>query len=232
MTVDPNVPGTRSLKDCLDDRRLREIAERIRARIRRTVADIIDTGLDLAQVKSAVDHGQFTDWIEREFSMSMRTAQRYMQAAEWAEGKNDIVSHLPPKTLYLLAAKSTSVEIQTDVLQSLEADKKPDIRQIEERVRDARWPAKFKGIDGEAVDATLLPPEPDRWSSKSARLFNKTTDSLVIKLEVMLEGDFPHLVGAERMVVLHKLLHARKEINSVIRKLQFALRQALEDRGT
>ena len=100
--------------------------------------------------------------------MSIRTAQRYMQAAEWAEGKNDIVSYLPPKTLYLLAAKSTPVEIQTDVLQSLEAGKKPNIRQIEERVRDARWTAKFKGIDREAVDAILLPPEPDRWSSKRA----------------------------------------------------------------
>ena len=122
----------------LADHQLHEIAERIRARIRRTVADILDTGRDLVQVKAALDHGQFTDWIEREFSMSMRSAQRFMQAAEWAEGKNDIVSHLPPNTLHLLAAKSTPEDIQTEVVSTLKAGKSIDPRQIEARIGMAR----------------------------------------------------------------------------------------------
>ena len=98
----------------LDAPLIQEIAERIRARIRRTVADIIETGRDLAQVKAALDHGEFGEWIDHEFSMTMRTAQNYIRAATWAEGKNEIISHLPPRTLYLLSAKSTPEEIQAE----------------------------------------------------------------------------------------------------------------------
>ena len=130
------LPATES--KALADHQLHQIAERIRTRIRRTVTDIIDTGQDLAQVKASHDHGQFSEWIEREFSMSMRTAQRYMQAAEWAEGKNDIVAHLPPTTLYLLADKSTPKEIQAKVVSDLEAGKEIDPRQIKDRVAEAR----------------------------------------------------------------------------------------------
>ena len=41
--------------------------------------------------------------------------------------------------------------------------------------------------------ATLLPPEPDHWSSKRARLLNDTTEEIALKLDVMLEGNLPHL---------------------------------------
>ena len=83
------------------------IAERIRQRIRRTTADIIETGRDLRLVKERLDHGQFVTWINSEFGMSSRSAQRFMVASEWAEDKSDTVSHLPPNTLYTLSAKST-----------------------------------------------------------------------------------------------------------------------------
>lgn len=73
----------------LDAPELHEIAERIRARIRRTAMDIIETGQDLIQAKQALGHGKFGEWIEAEFNMSLRTAQNYMRAAEWAEGKSE-----------------------------------------------------------------------------------------------------------------------------------------------
>ncbi len=69
-------------------------------------------------------------------------------------------------------------------------------------------------------DATLLPPDPDRWSSKRARLFNETTDDLVLRLKSMLGNEFPRLDDAERAIVEDKLDRARKELNSVIRKLK------------
>ena len=75
-------------------------------------------------------------------------------------------------------------------------------------------------LDGKAVDATLLPAEPDRWSSKRARLFNETASDLVLRLDTMLENDFPRLNDAEQTVVQHKLLQARKDVNSIIRKLK------------
>ena len=70
-------PAIRETKP-LDQGALQEIAERIRSRYRRAVADIVETGRDLAQVKSALDHGEFGEWIDREFGMTMRTAQRYI----------------------------------------------------------------------------------------------------------------------------------------------------------
>ena len=122
----------------LDAPLIQEIADRIRARIRRTVADIIDNGQDLAQVKAALDHGEFGEWIDHEFGMTMRTAQNYIRAAAWAEGKNEIISHLPPRTLYLLSAKSTPEEIQAEFVSDLKAGKPVDVRMIKCRITDAR----------------------------------------------------------------------------------------------
>src|SRR5438270_10357528 len=71
------------------------------ARIReRLCAPIIDVGKDLLQVKARLEHGQFIEWVERECGINKRTAQRMMVAAEWAEGKGDIVTLLPPSVLY------------------------------------------------------------------------------------------------------------------------------------
>ena len=117
---------------------LQEIAEGIRVRIRRTVADIIETGRDLARVKAALDHGEFTDWIEREFSMSIRTAQNYMQAFELTSGKSETVALLPPATLYKLAARSTPEELKAEVISTLKSGKSIDPRQIEARIGMAR----------------------------------------------------------------------------------------------
>ena len=44
----------------LSTNELEVIADRIRARIRRTVEDIIETGRDLIRVKAGLDHGEFT----------------------------------------------------------------------------------------------------------------------------------------------------------------------------
>ncbi len=70
------------------------IAEGIRQRIRRTTADIIETGKDLRFVKERVGHGQVATWINSAFGWSSRSAQRFMGASEWAGRKSDTVSLL------------------------------------------------------------------------------------------------------------------------------------------
>lgn len=114
------------------------IAERIRQRIRRTTADIIETGKDLRLVKERLGHGQFATWINSEFGMSPRSAQRFMGASEWAEDKSDTVSHLLPTTLYTLSAKATPELIREQVIADIEAGNQIDPREIAERVRMAR----------------------------------------------------------------------------------------------
>ena len=86
---------------------LQAVTARIKDRLTRQVSDIIETGRDLIEVKSKLQHGQFEMWLAQEFNMTDRTARRFMQAATWAEGKSDTVSVLTPTVVYLLSAKNT-----------------------------------------------------------------------------------------------------------------------------
>jgi hypothetical protein len=95
---------------------LRASAVSIRARVAKTTQDIIDTGQELAAAKQHLDHGQFAAWVEAEVGIDHRTAQRYMAAARLADGKNDIVSHLPPTTVHRLASKSAPIEVVNEVI--------------------------------------------------------------------------------------------------------------------
>ena len=117
---------------------LNDIAERIRTRMRRTIRDIIETGSYLIQVKAALDHGQFTDWIAREFAMSERTARNYMQAAAWAEGKTEMVADLAPQTLYLLASASTPKDIGAEVMEGIKAGHRIDHAELKKRVKNRK----------------------------------------------------------------------------------------------
>lgn len=76
----------------------------------------MEIGRELIAAKEQLPHGQFTPWIDAEFGMTERTAQRYMSAAEWATGKTDIVSVLAPTTIYLLSSKSTPVVAEEQVI--------------------------------------------------------------------------------------------------------------------
>src|SRR4051794_22974901 len=82
----------------------RAVADRIKERNRVTWAAILDTGLDLLEIKQQLQHGSFLGWIEHEFGMTERTAQNYMRAASEFGDKSEIVADLPLTTIYTLAA--------------------------------------------------------------------------------------------------------------------------------
>jgi len=98
--------------------RIQVKAESIRARMKRTADDIIAIGLDLIDVKEDLGHGQFEHWISAEFDMNLRSAQRFMQAAERfdSQSKSDKLSSLPVSVLYLLASPSIPDEVVEGVL--------------------------------------------------------------------------------------------------------------------
>jgi hypothetical protein len=86
-------------------------------RIRRSVGkSIIEIGKDLVAAKHYLSHGAFLRWVESEVGIPARTAQAYMQVAQWATGKNATVALLPPTLLYLLSAPSTPKDFIDDVL--------------------------------------------------------------------------------------------------------------------
>lgn len=109
---------------------LRTRAERIRAQYTNTVIEI---GRELLSVKTRLQHGDFISWVKFECGLSPRTAQRMMQAADWAGDKGVTVSLLPPTILYDLSAPSTPVQVIEGVLKRLEAGEPviPDVVKCE-----------------------------------------------------------------------------------------------------
>ncbi len=91
-------------------------AKAIRALGRRAIADIIRIGEHLIDAKAIVGHGGWLAWLEREFGWAERTARNYMSAAELA-AKSAIVADLDidAGALYLLAARSTPLEVVADI---------------------------------------------------------------------------------------------------------------------
>ncbi len=85
--------------------------ERIKAR---TVVTVIENGRDLLEVRNALGHGHFTQWLEQTFPFTDRTAQRWMNAAERYGGKTDIMSVLND-TVLMLAAPSTPEEVRQEI---------------------------------------------------------------------------------------------------------------------
>ena len=96
---------------------LRAQAARIRKLVKTTTSTIIEVGRDLAAVKAHLKHGQFGDWVEAECGFSLRTAENYIRAKEFAEGKSATVALLNPGTVYRLAAKGTPPELVDAVVE-------------------------------------------------------------------------------------------------------------------
>jgi hypothetical protein len=95
---------------------LRAEASRIRKMVNITTEAIIGIGAALISIKQSLEHGQFGDWVEAECGFGLRTAENYIKASQFAEGKTKCVSHLHPATVYRLAANSAPPPIVQAVL--------------------------------------------------------------------------------------------------------------------
>lgn len=94
---------------------VREAAQRIKLRLRRSAEDIIEIGKDLLAVKARIGHGNFLPWIEAEFGMGHSAAYRFINVAEVYGSKLPTVGSLPPTALYELAAPKTPPEVREEV---------------------------------------------------------------------------------------------------------------------
>jgi hypothetical protein len=103
--------------------------ERIQVRLRKTVEDIILIGQDLSLIKENLAHGQFTDWISKNFEMNHRTANNFINAYTRFKDRVDLLDHVKPSILYQLAAPSTPDEVVDEVI---EMDKSPTVKELEE----------------------------------------------------------------------------------------------------
>jgi hypothetical protein len=128
-----------------DDEFLREAADRLRLRLSRTAQDIIEIGRELIAVKDRVGHGNFLPWIDREFAMTAKSAERLMSVAEKFGDKINIVSNLLPTVLYELAAPNTTEEVRTEIVDRAESGERisvADVQATKEKAKQRAYVAE------------------------------------------------------------------------------------------
>jgi hypothetical protein len=97
---------------------LKQLVRKIRAALRRETTNKIEIGQFLIESREHLEHGEWLPWLEQNFNLSERTAQRYIAAFTYVASKaksdtmsdftkSDAVSgfaNLAPGVLYALAA--------------------------------------------------------------------------------------------------------------------------------
>jgi phage protein D len=130
----------------LDDEDLatecRAAAGRIKGRHRTVILEIVEIGRDLIAIQAMMPHGAWGPWIESEVGFTDRTAQNYMHAAVFAEGKSETVSLLPPATLYALASPKADPDVRQQVLDDVKAGKVMKTADVKEKLAEARTAKK------------------------------------------------------------------------------------------
>ena len=168
--------------------KVRNAADRIRERIKKTVEDIIEVGNDLLTVKEVLPHGHFLPWLKGEFGWSERSAQNFMSVAE--KFKSAKIADLPiqPSAAYLLAAPSVPDEAREKAVEKAEAGEEITFAAAREIVAEARKkkrPRRQKTMPADKLAGRLvsaLERYRDRWDPKEmaelARRLREFADSL------------------------------------------------------
>jgi Protein of unknown function (DUF3102) len=153
------------------------ITGELRTALKRETTSIIEVGALLVEAKKQVMHGEWLPWLENEFSLSERSAQRYLLVGRFA-AKYDSLSdlNLTAEALYALSSPHNYVtpEVITAVLEEAkekrvgegrvweiaaamlpkEADEQPD-------EQPDGQPAAAAQAAAEDAEATLDDPPPD-----------------------------------------------------------------------
>jgi Protein of unknown function (DUF3102) len=99
---------------------VQDARDEIRRLSTQTVENVLAIGKHLIQVKERLGHGRFGPWLAAEFGWSERSASNFMRSYEFAEANRqmlaNLVRHLDPSGLYLLAAQATTEAAREEVL--------------------------------------------------------------------------------------------------------------------
>ena len=88
----------------LPNRTIDVITGELHVALRRGTTDIVKIGGLLAEAKAQVQHGEWLPWLKNELSMSERSAQKYVKAADFA-AKYELGAdlNLSPSALFLIS---------------------------------------------------------------------------------------------------------------------------------
>jgi hypothetical protein len=120
---------------------LAEHVAAIRQLGKQTVKNIVEIGRRLSECKKIVGHGNWSDWLDREFAWSERSAQRFMQVFELAKSKSDKLAelNLPLSAIYLLAAAPETVrQARDEVIARAEAGETIPVAEVKRTIDVAK----------------------------------------------------------------------------------------------
>lgn len=114
-------------------------AGRINKHLSNVAASFIDIGFELAEIKQKLPHGQFSAWVEAEFSMSHRSCQNFMNAASLAGAiGREVAEYLPQKLVYELGAKGVPTALVHKVYEQAENGESIDVAAVMVEIREAK----------------------------------------------------------------------------------------------
>src|SRR5262245_53161780 len=129
---------------------LNRIVTQLRTMLRRDTISVIEKGKLLLRSREllASEHGEWQEWLAKNFDLTYRTAVNYTNAAEYVarKGKGETVSHfanLSPTVLYRLANRDYAEQGEAEILAQAKAGKRID--------QERAW----------AICAALAPPDDD-----------------------------------------------------------------------
>jgi hypothetical protein len=164
-------------------------AERIKAKVRKAVEDIIDVGNELLSVKEALEHGQFLKWLKGEFGWSERMARNFMAVAQhFGKSANFADLTIQPSAAYLLAAPAVPDEARQTAIAKAEAGEEITFSAAKKMVAEAKKkkrPRRRKAVPIDKLTArlaTVLEHYQERWDPKDlpqlARQLREFADSV------------------------------------------------------
>jgi hypothetical protein len=103
-------------------RNLATIVVEIKKSLRNDIGNIIKRGELLQEAKDQLEHGQWLPWLEENFDMGERSAQRAMLVAEFAAKYDNLTDlQLTKGVLYELSSEDYSEEVIKAVLKEAES---------------------------------------------------------------------------------------------------------------
>jgi hypothetical protein len=118
---------------------LRLAAVDTRSSLNRAGSMVGEAGRKLIAAKAMLTaRGQFGAWVKAELGFEERSAENYMNAARFMDGKPKELSGLPNDLLYQLGAPSAPADVVQMVVASAEAGTLMPVREVRVRLRDAR----------------------------------------------------------------------------------------------
>lgn len=174
-----------------------KFAARIHKLRQRTCEDVIAIGRLLIEAKAHLEHGEWCEWLRREFAWSRDTAERFTHVAAVFEDANAAtLRNLDASALYELARPSTPQEARDTVAGLIEDGTLPALADVRRIIKEAR------GIDE---------PEPapqERPSVQEAALQQQFMDAItaLMKLSTKPANTFAGTVPADDLDMLANFL--------------------------